>query len=96
LQKSLIGFFLDVDQVRDLNRRLDFGKVQPLAFPNDAITIPITHDFSSSGQRRTDGAADTRPVGPGRTYFEISEFQRITRVRDLPGSPGVFTPRATT
>jgi hypothetical protein len=53
-------------------------------------------NFSSSGQRRTDGAGDTRPAGPGRTYFEILEFQGIARMRDLPGIPGVFTPRATT
>ena len=43
LQKALIGLLLNVDQVRDLDSGLDFGKVQALAFPNDAITIPIAH-----------------------------------------------------
>ncbi len=43
LQKSLIGFFLHVDQVRDLDRRLDFGKIQPFPFPHDAITVTIAH-----------------------------------------------------
>ena len=43
LQKALIGLLLNVNQVRNLDRGLDFGKVQTLAFPNDAITITIAH-----------------------------------------------------
>ncbi len=69
LQKPLIGFFLDVDQVRDLNRRLDFGKIQPLAFPNNAITIPITHDLSSSGQTPNRRRGRHPPRRSGKDLF---------------------------
>ena len=43
LQKSLVGLLLNVDQVRDLDGRLDFGKIQPLAFPYDANAVTIAH-----------------------------------------------------
>ena len=34
LQKALIGLLLDLNQVGDLNRSLDFCKIQSLTFPN--------------------------------------------------------------
>ena len=43
LQEPLIGLLLNVDQVRNLDRCLDLGKVQAFAFPNDAITVTIAH-----------------------------------------------------
>ena len=43
LQKTLVGLLLNINQVRNLNSGLNFGKVQTLAFPNDAITITIAH-----------------------------------------------------
>ena len=52
LQEALVGLLLDVNQVRNLDRRLDFGEVQAFPFPNDAITVTMTHGPSPSGLRR--------------------------------------------
>ena len=41
LQKALIGHSLNFDQVRDLDRALDLGEIQPLAFANMMIAISI-------------------------------------------------------
>ena len=43
LQEALIGFFLHVNQVGNLDRRLDLGEVQAFPFPHDANTIAIAH-----------------------------------------------------
>ena len=69
LQKALIGFLLDVDQVRDLDSGLDFGKIQPFAFPDDAITITIAHSYSPSRQSRTDDAGGHPPRPSGKDMF---------------------------
>ena len=52
LQEALVGLLLYIDQVRNLDRRLDFGEVQAFPFPNDAITVTMTHGPSPSGLRR--------------------------------------------
>jgi hypothetical protein len=39
LQKALIGLHLHFDQIRNLNRSLNFREVQPLTFPDMLITI---------------------------------------------------------
>src|SRR5208283_1656124 len=39
LQEALIGLLLDFDQVWDLDRPLDFRKIQSLAFPNVLVAI---------------------------------------------------------
>jgi hypothetical protein len=39
LQEALIGLFLDFNQVGDLDSPLDFGEIQPLAFPNMLVAI---------------------------------------------------------
>ena len=39
LQEALIREPLDLDQVRNLDRTLDLGKIQALAFPNGVISI---------------------------------------------------------
>ena len=41
LQEALIRLPLDFDQVRNLNRALDFREIQPLAFPD--VLIGIRH-----------------------------------------------------
>ena len=52
LQEALVGLLLDINQVRNLDRRLDFSEVQAFPFPHDAITVTMTHGPSSSGLRR--------------------------------------------
>ena len=72
LQEALVGFLLHIDQVRNLDRRLDFGEVQAFPFPHHAITVTMTHGPSPSGLRRMrQTRIDTRPAGPGRTFFEV-------------------------
>jgi hypothetical protein len=39
LQKTLIGLHLDFDQIRNLNRALDFREIETLAFPDVLVTI---------------------------------------------------------
>jgi hypothetical protein len=39
LQEALIGLLLDFNQVGDLDRPLDFRKIQSLAFPNMLVAI---------------------------------------------------------
>jgi hypothetical protein len=52
LQETLVRLLLYVNQVRNLDRRLDFGEVQALSFPSSAITVSIAHRLTSSGLRR--------------------------------------------
>ena len=52
LQEALVRLLLYVNQVRNLDRRLDFGEVQALPFPSSAITVSIAHRLTSSGLRR--------------------------------------------
>ncbi len=47
LKKSLVGFLLNLDQVRDLNRALDFGEIQPLTFSHMMIAVSIFHAMTS-------------------------------------------------
>ena len=47
LQKALVGHSLNLDQVRDLNRALDFGEIQPLAFSHMMIAVSIFHAMTS-------------------------------------------------
>src|SRR5579871_3457526 len=51
LQKPLIGVLLNLDQVRNLDRAADFGKIQPLALPHRMIPISIGHAFTSLKRR---------------------------------------------
>ena len=39
LQKSLIGLHLDFDQIRNLNRALNFREIETLAFPDVLVSI---------------------------------------------------------
>ena len=47
LQKSLVGFPLNFDQVRNLDRALDLGEIQPLAFSHMMIAVSILHAITS-------------------------------------------------
>src|ERR1700683_825482 len=63
LQKTLIGLFLNVNQVRDLDSGLDFGEIKTLPLPRR--TISITHsDYLSLLKLAGTGKCTGAPVLP--------------------------------
>ena len=69
LQEALIGLLLNVDQVRNLDSRLNLGEVQAFPFPHDAITVTMTHGPSPSGLRRSGNADRHPPRRSGKDNF---------------------------
>ena len=47
LKKPLVGFLLNLNQVRNLNRALDLGEIQPLTLSHMMIAISILHAMTS-------------------------------------------------
>ena len=77
LQKSLIGILLNLDQVRNLNRAPDLGKIQALALSHMMIPVSIRHAMTSrtaQGWAETPmgGMADTAAPGPGGTESRLT------------------------
>jgi hypothetical protein len=75
LQKSLIGPFLHLDQVRNLDARLDFGEIQALALAESVASIlhaglPLILSVSCItriGRAAAEDYVDVRPPSFGRT-----------------------------
>src|SRR6266576_683040 len=76
LKKSLIGFLLNFDQVRNLNGALDFREIQPFPLAHMmiaiSITISIRHTMTSRkmqgwARTRVGGRRDTATLDPGGT-----------------------------
>ena len=72
LQEALIGLLLNVDQVRDLDRGLEFWQ-SPAVRVHELTRLPLRLliEYPLQGNAESDSAEDTRPVGPGRTLFEV-------------------------
>src|SRR5207302_8701248 len=69
LQEALVREPLDFDQVRNQDRTLDFGKVQPLALPNGMISVAMISIFHSIASRYPNGSGrDTRRCGHPRLW----------------------------
>ena len=94
LQKTLVGLLLNLDQVRNGNRRLDFRKVDPLAVDvlRKAVHL-IGSRLRASGSRASQGELESRR----QNAEEMTDtgLRRLRRLRaDCSPESGVWSPVA--